>query len=58
VAAKLELVADRGVRIADTPFARIADITEEDWDRTLAVDPFERLRAGQARGRPERDARQ
>jgi len=24
--------------LADTPFARIADITEEDWDRTLAVD--------------------
>ena len=24
--------------LSDTPFARIADITEEDWDRTLAVD--------------------
>ena len=24
--------------LSDPPFARIADITEEDWDRTLAVD--------------------
>jgi NAD(P)-dependent dehydrogenase (short-subunit alcohol dehydrogenase family) len=24
--------------LSDVPFARIADITEEDWDRTLAVD--------------------